>query len=291
MKCSDVDRILPDIVDGVPIEGSQHIDVQSHLKTCADCSELVSDLKMIASEARHLSDSESEDPPARVWARIAAELRAEGLIREPEMTRPVLVPARQRRWNPFWLAPVAAAIVAAGSYMLIHRPAPPAAPAVAQQAPSQQTETQVAQQTPSQAPTAQTPTIKQPSTQQARVQSSKPASTQALPQRSAAPEVAKNTSTPDAQPSGPAADDDSAEQAQLTQPSSSEDNQFLSEVSQRAPTMRATYANQLQAVNNEIRETRAYLNRYPSDMDARQHLLDVYQQKAMLYQIALDRIQ
>jgi len=55
--------------------------------------------------------------------------------------------------------------------------------------------------------------------------------------------------------------------------------------------MRATYADQLQAVNSEIRETKAYLSRYPSDMDARQHLLDVYQQKAMLYQIALDRIQ
>jgi outer membrane biosynthesis protein TonB len=285
MKCSDVDRILPDIVDGVPIEGGQHIDVQSHLKTCADCSELVSDLKMIASEARHLSDSESEDPPARVWARIAAELRAEGLIREPELARPVLVPARQRRWNPFWLAPVAVAILAAGSYMLIHRPPQTAASGVAQQAPSQQTEPQVAQQTPSQPPAAQQPT------QQARVQSSKPASTQASPRRLAAPEVAKNAATPDIQPSGPTADVDSAEQAQLSQPSSSEDNQFLSEVSQRAPTMRATYANQLQAVNSEIRETRAYLSRYPSDMDARQHLLDVYQQKAMLYQIALDRIQ
>lgn len=55
--------------------------------------------------------------------------------------------------------------------------------------------------------------------------------------------------------------------------------------------MRATYANQLQAVNNEIRETKAYLNQYPGDLDARQHLLEVYQQKALLYQMALDRIQ
>jgi len=55
--------------------------------------------------------------------------------------------------------------------------------------------------------------------------------------------------------------------------------------------MRATYANQLQAVNSEIRETQAYITRYPGDVDARQHLLEVYQQKAMLYQMALDRIQ
>jgi hypothetical protein len=289
MKCSDVDRILPDIVDGVPIEGSQHLDVQSHLRACADCSELVSDLKMIATEARHLSDSESDEPPARVWVRIAAELRAEGLIREPELTRPVLVPARPRGWNPFWLAPIAAAIVAAGSYMLIHRPAQTAAPAVAQQAASHQTQVS---ETPSQPPTAQPSTAQEPSAQQqARVQSTRPPRVQTSSRQSAASEVAKNTAAPDIQPSGPAANDDSAEQAELAHPSSAEDNQFLSEVSQRAPTMRATYANQLQAVNDEIRETKAYLNRYPGDMDARQHLLDVYQQKAMLYQIALDRIQ
>jgi len=55
--------------------------------------------------------------------------------------------------------------------------------------------------------------------------------------------------------------------------------------------MGAAYADQLQAVNNEIRETKAYISRYPGDLDARQHLLEVYQQKVMLYQMALDRIQ
>jgi hypothetical protein len=33
------------------------------------------------------------------------------------------------------------------------------------------------------------------------------------------------------------------------------------------------------------------VNRYPGDADARQHLMDAYEQKALLYQIALDRIQ
>jgi hypothetical protein len=72
---------------------------------------------------------------------------------------------------------------------------------------------------------------------------------------------------------------------------SPEDQQFLSVVSSRAPSMRATYVNQLQAVNADIRETQAYVNRNPGDTDARQHLMDAYQQKALLYQIALDRIQ
>jgi hypothetical protein len=70
-----------------------------------------------------------------------------------------------------------------------------------------------------------------------------------------------------------------------------EDQQFLSVVSTLSPSMRTTYENQLQAVNADIRETQAYVDRNPRDLDARQHLMDAYQQKALLYQIALDRIQ
>jgi hypothetical protein len=72
---------------------------------------------------------------------------------------------------------------------------------------------------------------------------------------------------------------------------SAEDQQFLSVVSTRAPSMRATYENQLKAVNAHIQEVQAYLGRNPGDAEARQHLMDAYQQKALLYQIALDRIQ
>jgi hypothetical protein len=55
--------------------------------------------------------------------------------------------------------------------------------------------------------------------------------------------------------------------------------------------MRGTYESQLQVVNADIREVQAYLDRHPGDADARQHLMDAYQQKALLFQMALDRIQ
>lgn len=265
MKCSDVDRILPDLVDGVPIEDAQDFEVQSHLRTCAECSELVSDLKLIASEARHLSASEEQSP--RVWARIANDLRAEGLIREPEFhsLHPVAVPSR-RRWNPLWLAPVAAAVLAAGSYVLVHRPSNHATAQLVQQSATQQPVIQQAQPPAQPQSSAQSQPAQQP-VQQAKSQPVSPARTAATDNSASGP-----VETADASPA-------------VT------DNEFLSEVSQRAPTMRATYANQLQAVNNEIRETKAYLNQYPGDLDARQHLLEVYQQKALLYQMALDRIQ
>jgi len=265
MKCSDVDRILPDIVDGVPIEDAQDIEVQSHLTTCRECSALVSDLKLIASEARQLSDS--EEPSPRVWARIAIELRAEGLIRDTELetARPVLVPTRQRRWTPFWLAPVAAAVLVVGSYVLIHQPS---RHATAQVIPPvvQQAQPQAAGQTPSQSALQSTPP-------------------QQLAQNS--PRTTLKDAAPSATKDAPEPIEDA--EAQAAPPVT--DNEFLTEVSQRAPTMRKAYANQLQAVNNEIRETKAYLSQYPGDVDARQHLLEVYEQKALLYQMALDRIQ
>ncbi len=274
MNCSDVDRILPEIIDGTSSDGTgiddQDLEFQSHLRTCSHCSELVSDLKLIASEARELSHA--EEPPPRVWLRIAAELRAEGLIRDAELTsaRPVLVAAQQRRWRILWLAPVAVAILAAGSYVLTHKSPTPVAPQTARSDTQQpaspaaaKSETQLAQQS------SNTPTQKQPEKEIAQQPN------RALAKRAAASEAPQ---TP-------------VEQAELSAPASTDDQEFLSEVSSRAPTMRATYENQLRAVNTEIRETQAYVNRHPGDLDARQYLLEVYQQKAMLYQIALDRIQ
>ena len=69
-------------------------DFDAHVKSCPDCSDLVSDLKLIASEARQLAAS--EEPAPRVWVRIAAQLRAEGLIREPAVFNPAREdPARE----------------------------------------------------------------------------------------------------------------------------------------------------------------------------------------------------
>lgn len=272
MKCSDVDRILPDLIDGVAVDESQDLEVQSHLRACAECSDLVADLKLIAREARSLSDC--EEPPARVWVRIANELRAEGLIREhdAQFPRPVPVPAR-RRWNPLWLVPLTAAVLAAGSYLLVHHPSHHAVAQVTKSSPTQ-TAPQVAQQVSGQSSLAQQPAAPQPTSQR-----SQPSGQQ----------LAKLHPAPQAVASSTHAAPDDTDEAELTPPIT--DNQFLSEVSTRAPGERVVYANELQAVNNEIRETKAYIARHPGDVDARQHLLEVYQQKVMLYQMALDRIQ
>ncbi len=97
MTCAEVERVLPELLDGAS-EGAGRIDkaafqnaFDAHVRSCPDCSNLVSELKLIASEAHHMAAA--EEPAPRVWLNIAAQLRAEGLIREPETApaRPVLV--------------------------------------------------------------------------------------------------------------------------------------------------------------------------------------------------------
>jgi len=261
MTCADVRRVLPEILDGGP-EGVFPADFETHVESCPACSDLISDLKLISSEARQLAAS--EEPAPRVWVRIAAELRAEGLIREADSApnRPILfAPSPRRRWSAWWLAPVAVTLLAAGSYVVSHRQGPQVA---RQQAPATLLTAPV---TP--------PAISASVSTSAATSASASAPQQLAKKKSAKPtDVVASVAKPAVEPEP-----------------SAEDQQFLSVVSTRAPSMRATYESQLRAVNAHIREVQAYLDRNPGDAEARQHLMDAYQQKALLYQIALDRIQ
>jgi hypothetical protein len=265
MTCSEVQRALPEFLDDAPDVAIQ-TDFEDHLKSCPDCSDLISDLKLISSEARQLATS--EEPAPRVWTRIAAELRAEGLIRDPASTRPVLVPTSpRRRWSAWWLVPVAAALLAASSYVVSHRPASQVAK---QQAPATPVTSPAVTSPAPETPAAASHLAPTPAPQQLAQTSGKPTDNVGPSARHSAESAVASAVEPEA---------------------SAEDQQFLSEVSTRAPSMRATYENQLRAVNADIRETQAYVDQNPGDVDARQHLMDAYEQKALLYQIALDRIQ
>ena len=261
MTCSDVERILPEFLDGAP-EGAFPDDFETHVKSCPACSDLVSDLKLIQSEARHLAAS--EEPAPRVWVRIAAELRAEGLIREPESTpaRPVLVPTyTRRRWNAWWMAPVAAAILAAGSYMVSHKTVAP--PVAKQQAP-----------VPNPKQTAPAPVVAEAAVTPAVA----PSHTATAP-ASAVPQLAQNTA--------PKKGTREARRTRLRSRGSTVPQRRFHAFPVDAGHLRKSAS----GTQCRIQETQAYVNQNPGDPDARQHLMDAYQQKALLYQIALDRIQ
>jgi len=69
----------------------------------------------------------------------------------------------------------------------------------------------------------------------------------------------------------------------------SEDQQLLNTVAANMPSMRADYETNLRSVNAYIRDAEQSAQSDPNDEVAQQYLMNAYEQKAMVYEMALDR--
>ena len=67
------------------------------------------------------------------------------------------------------------------------------------------------------------------------------------------------------------------------------DQELLGQVSQRQPDMRAAYEDSLKSVNAYIVDAKKTVDDNPEDAAAQQQLMDAYDQKAMLYEMATAR--
>jgi hypothetical protein len=67
------------------------------------------------------------------------------------------------------------------------------------------------------------------------------------------------------------------------------DNDLLAELAEQAPALQAQYSENLRNVNDYIRDAKHSLDANPNDEEARRALMDAYQEKAMLFELALDR--
>jgi hypothetical protein len=72
-------------------------------------------------------------------------------------------------------------------------------------------------------------------------------------------------------------------------PANNEDQQLLEAVASRAPTMQAAYASNLESVNAYIRDAEESAQADPNDEEAQQVVMDAYEQRATIYEMALDR--
>jgi hypothetical protein len=70
---------------------------------------------------------------------------------------------------------------------------------------------------------------------------------------------------------------------------SQEDEQLLNTVAARTPSMRDAYEANLRSVNAYIRDAKQSADSNPNDEIAQQYLMNAYEQKAMVYEMALDR--
>jgi hypothetical protein len=67
------------------------------------------------------------------------------------------------------------------------------------------------------------------------------------------------------------------------------DQDLLQEVAQQTPALKAQYEDDLRRVNQYIQDAKGAVSANPNDEEARRSLLEAYQQKAMLFELAMDR--
>jgi hypothetical protein len=67
------------------------------------------------------------------------------------------------------------------------------------------------------------------------------------------------------------------------------DEDLLQEAAQQSPAMQAQYSDNLRRVNEYIQDEKGVVAADPNDQEARRSLMEAYQQKAMLFELAMDR--
>jgi hypothetical protein len=66
------------------------------------------------------------------------------------------------------------------------------------------------------------------------------------------------------------------------------DEELLQEISNQTPLMRAQYADNLRRVNDYIADAKRIVDADPNDEEARRSLMEAYQQKSMIFELAVD---
>jgi hypothetical protein len=205
MNCVELQASLAEIEDG---RGAEQRD---HLKSCPECSALVTELILIASTAVELRGD--EEPGPHVWKSIERALRQEGVIR-PQRANRSLLPSLSSRWAwARWMVPAAAALlITVGLYVREH---------------------------------------------------------------SLSHQLARDTV--------PVAAASDLAVAGLN------DDDLLLELAQQSPAIKAQYADNLRRVNEYIQDAKSVVAANPNDDEARRSLMEAYQQKALLFELAMDR--
>jgi len=74
----------------------------------------------------------------------------------------------------------------------------------------------------------------------------------------------------------------------VVNPSDLNDDDLRQEIANNTPEIKTLYEENLRQVNDSIRDAQGVVDETPNDEDARRSLMDAYQQKAMLFELAMD---
>jgi len=264
MNCVDLQRSLAGVEDLSTAEE------QAHLKSCAACSALVAELDLIVSSAMELRAD--EEPSPRVWNSIASALRQEGLIR-PQARRPFVVST-----------PVASKPVASMQVPRVTSRGVPTRDIAASAASSRGLSSFAAGWgwRGWLVPAAAVVLI---------------AVGFFVNQRSLVHQLTVHQLAQHIAPAartGPAAQ--TVARGNVTNPNlpnpnlaGLNDDDLMQEIQNQSPAMRAQYVDNLRNANEYIQDAQSVVDANPNDEESRRSLLEAYQQKAMLFEMAMDR--
>ena len=108
MTCTDFQAILPDYLEAHGLSPMQRAAADRHARSCAACSALAADLRLIASRANQLP---SLAPSRDLWTRIEAAIESPVVVLPRRAEAP---PAAPRRWSRFAAAASLLVAVTAG---------------------------------------------------------------------------------------------------------------------------------------------------------------------------------
>lgn len=69
------------------------------------------------------------------------------------------------------------------------------------------------------------------------------------------------------------------------------DSDLAQEIAEQSPALQAQFAENLRRVNEYIADAKGTVDENPNDEEAQKSLMDAYQEKAMLFELAMDRSQ
>jgi hypothetical protein len=67
------------------------------------------------------------------------------------------------------------------------------------------------------------------------------------------------------------------------------DEDLLQEIARQTPAIKTQYESDLRHVNEYIQDAKGVVDAHPNDEEARRSLMEAYQEKAMLFELAMDR--
>ena len=271
MTCAEFEHVLPEIVDG-----ERTAEQQAHLSSCAACAGVVADLNLIVQQAESLQAE--EDPHPRVWTSIAATLSQW----EAEMDE---ISAQARRlqaadepsprvWNSIqatldeWQSEMKLVTAEARQLQEAEEPSPRVWNSL-----------EIALRREG--------LIHPPHRDQAAASWARRLHWAWLAPVAAALLVMGTTLYQ--RGDAPASEHKMASAELPDDVKMSEDQQMLDALALRSPAMRVDYENNLRNVNSYIQDAEASLRSDPNDEQAQESLVNAYEQKSMLYDMALDR--